>query len=460
VAATAELTALQRTLAGEVLLPGTAEYEALRRPPIGRFHGIRPRAIVRCAAPADVAEAIAFARRSGVELAVRAGGHCFAGRSSTDGILVDVSPMSAVEVGEGVAAVGAGARLGDVYDALDEHGLAIAAGCGPTVGIAGLVLGGGLGILGRRHGLTSDQLVAARVVLADGRVVECDEERHADLFWALRGAGGCHFGVLTELTLRTVPAPTATTLHLQWPLGDGPAVVDAWQADAPDAPAELAASLLVTAGADLGEPPVVHVFGAMLGSRSETTAQLDVLVGRAGVEPTATSLYELPYRAAKRHLAEQAPGEEAPPDAHGFQKSEFFRRPLPTETIAALLDHVAADRVHRQLRVLDFSPWGGAYNRVPEDATAFAHRAERFVLKQDVVVEPSATSEERRGAHDWLTRSWAIAHPWGSGRVYPNFPDPDLEDWAAAYHAGNLERLRSIKAAYDPDDVFRSEWAH
>ena len=106
------------------------------------------------------------------------------------------------------------------------------------------------------------------------------------------------------------------------------------------------------------------------------------------------------------------------------------------------------------MRVLDVTPWGGAYNRVAEDATAFAHRGERFLLKHDVVIDAGATAEQRRTARDWLTRSWELVHPWGSGRVYPNFPDPKLDDWPRAYHAGNLERLERVKAAYDPDGVF------
>jgi FAD/FMN-containing dehydrogenase len=432
------------------LLPGTDGYEAVRRPPVGLFHNVRPRQIVRCVTPADVAAAIALARDQGLELAVRAGGHCFAGRSSTEGMLIDVSPMNAVAVADEVATVGAGARLGDVYDALEARGVAIAAGCGPTVGIAGLVLGGGLGILGRKHGLTCDQLLAARVVLADGQVVDCDERRHSDLYWALRGAGGCQFGVVTELTMRTVRAPTTTTLHLQWPLEDGIAVVDAWQAWAPEAAGELAASLLVTAGADPAAPPRVHLFGAMLGTRAEAAELLET---RA--QPTSAGLHELPYRQAKRRLAEHGPGDEAP-GVHGFAKSEFFRRPLPAAAIAALLEHLAADRAAGELRVLDFTPWGGAYNRVREDATAFAHRRERFLLKHDVAVEATASAEQRRSARSWLARSWALVHPWGSGRVYPNFPDPELDDWPRAYHGANLERLAGVKATYDPDNVFRS----
>ena len=239
--------------------------------------------------------------------------------------------MNAVVLGEGVATVGAGARLGDVYDALEPHGVTIAAGCGPTVGIAGLVLGGGLGILGRRHGLTSDQLTTAQVVLADGRVVDCDEHRHGDLFWALRGAGGCQFGVVTTLTLRTVPAPATTTLHLQWEQRDAVAVIEAWQGWAPDAPDELAASLLLTAGGDPGRPPVVHVFGAMQGGEAAATELLEELVARAVAEPTSASLRQLPYRDAKRRLSQTTVPARSRPGAHGFAKSEFFRRPLPND---------------------------------------------------------------------------------------------------------------------------------
>jgi FAD/FMN-containing dehydrogenase len=302
----------ERAVAGDVLLPGSQEYESLRRPAIARFDAVRPDAVVACSSPADVAETIAFARRAGLHVAVRSGGHCFAGRSSSTGIVIDVSPMRSVSVSDGVATIGAGARLGDVYDALEAEGLTIPAGCGPTVGIAGLTLGGGLGILGRRHGLTSDHLLGAEVVLADGRVVECDDELERDLFWALRGGGGGNFGVVTSFRFRTVPPPDATSFHLEWPHTDGAAVVAAWQDWAPAAPNELAASLLVNAAGEPGRPPVVHVFGAMVDVESRTADLLDELVGRAGADPASSSLEHMPYRETKRYLAEHGPGEDHP----------------------------------------------------------------------------------------------------------------------------------------------------
>jgi hypothetical protein len=128
---------------------------------------------------------------------------------------------------------------------------------------------------------------------------------------------------------------------------------------------------------------------------------------------------------------------------------------LPIEAIEALVENFLEGRVAGQSRELDFTPWGGAYNRVPAEATAFAHRDELFLLQHAVVVGPDAPATEREDARRWLTRSWGVVRPWGSGRVYQNFPDPDLEDWAHAYHGANLERLLRVKRKYDLDGFFR-----
>src|SRR6266566_3692240 len=396
--------ALRGAIAGEVILPGSPGYELARKPPIARFHDVLPAAVVRCATPADVGATVRLARRAGLPMATRSGGHCFAGHSSTRGVVIDVTPMRSVSVEGGVATVGAGARLGELYDSLAALGRTIPAGCGPSVGIAGLTLGGGLGILGRSYGLTSDHLRAAQAVLADGRVVDCDDHHDQDLLWALRGAGAGGFGVVTSLVFGTVPAPAVTSFHLVWPHGRAVPAIDAWQSWAPAAPDELAASLLVTAPADLGRPPAVHLFGAMLGAGPDTEKLLDELVVRVGADPASAALEHLPFRDAKRYLSEL--------------------------------------RVQGQSRELDFTPWGGAYNRVRADATAFVHRDARFLLKHAVVVGPGASPAERRASRRWLASSWAAVHPWGSGGVYPNFPDPDLDGWAHAYYGANDGRLR------------------
>lgn len=190
-----------------MLLPDSEAYEWARKPFIARFGEIKPWAVIRCEAPEDVREVIAFARHNGIRVAVRGGGHSVAGYSSTRGIVIDLAPMNSVAVTDGMARAGAGTRISELCETLDEHGLAIPAGTCPSVGIAGLTLGGGLGILGRAYGLTSDSLLAAQVVLADGRIVECDQYHRADLFWALRGAGAGNFGVVTEFALASEREP-------------------------------------------------------------------------------------------------------------------------------------------------------------------------------------------------------------------------------------------------------------
>ena len=372
-----------------------------------RFAAVEPEALVECATPREVGEALAYAERAGLEVAVRSGGHDFAGRSTGDGLVIDVSPMRGVALDGEIATVGAGTRLGDLYDALGAR--TIPAGCGPTVGIAGLTLGGGLGILGRAHGLTCDALVGAQVVLADGRVVECDDEREPELFWALRGAGHGSLGVVTRLSFRTLPAPDATAFELHRPHAEAVDLIATWQDWAPDAPDGVAASLLV-------DPAGVHLIGTML---------------EAVELPWPATLTRGSFRETKRLLSERGG-----PETDAYSRSEFFARPLPRDVIAALVEHVPGE--------LDFTPWGGAYNRVAPDATAFVHRDARFLLKH--------TAAEPGG---WLDRSWALAHPYGTGGVYPNFPEPGLADPDGAYFGANRDRVARARAAYDPEGVFQ-----
>jgi FAD/FMN-containing dehydrogenase len=401
------------------------------RPALARFSSIRPARVASCASAHDVAAAIAEARGAGLPLAVRSGGHCFGGRSSTHGLVIDVSPLDAIEVGDGVVRVGAGAQLGAIYDALDAHRLTIAGGCGTTVGVSGLALGGGLGILGRTYGLLADNVRAAEVVLADGSVVEADD----DLLWALRGAGGARFGVVTALEIATVQVPVMTAFETFW--DDPGAVIAAWQAWAPDAPDALAASLLITT------PPLqVKVFGAFAGPADEARA----LVAALGT-PARSAFAEGNARDAKRFLAGLG-GAGEDDDGHAYLRSEFLGEPLSAAAIKALVAHLDEGGFHREL---DFSPWGGAYNRVAPDATAFPHRDARCLLKHAAVI---TSGEDPGPARAWIDRAWEITHPHGTGGAYVNFPEDGLDLWAPEYLGGNRERLLELKRRYDPDGVF------
>jgi FAD/FMN-containing dehydrogenase len=405
---------------------------------LARFRHVRPVEVAACRSAADVAAALARARAEGLRVAVRGGGHCLAGTSTTDGLLIDLSGLDEVRLDGDLAVIGGGAPLGRIYDTLEQHGRTLNAGCGTTVGIGGLTLGGGLGILGRMHGTLSDRLRAAEVVLASGEIVRAGD----DLLWALRGAGQARFGVVTELSFATVEPPPSTAFELLWAPEALPSVLHAWQRWAPGAPDAMAASLVVTAGERLQ----VKVFGSMAGSEAETSRTLAELCDAAAAPPRAAVHHPGSFREVKRFLA--GPDAEPGRDAPMWCKSEYFRAALPDEAAAALIAHLhrRPDGIEAEL---DFSPWAGAYSRVAPEATAFAHRDARFLLKHAVTVagDPAA-------AREWLAASYAITHPHGTGGAYPNFPDTDLDPWDPAWHLGNRERLLELKRRFDPAGTF------
>src|SRR5262249_48386815 len=210
------------------------------------------------------------------------------------------------------------------------------------------------------------------------------------------------------------------------------------------------------------QPPRLDLFGSLIGSEQDVAELLDELIDRAGADPTTdfrkqmsrqetTHYWAAPGAADRADQVERLPAR----DDYPLLKSEFFRRPLPPEAITALLTNLTEERAPGQSRELDFTPWGGAYNRIREDATAFAHRRELFSLKHTVGVDSRASRAARDAAQRWLTESWRTVRQWGSRRVFPNFPDPHLPDWRHAYYGANYERLLSVKATYDPRNLFR-----
>ena len=435
------------SLDGELFSPDSPGYEAIRRPVNLAYREVRPRLVVLCRSVSDVVGAMTYATATGDRIAPRGGGHCFAGRSSTDGIVLDMSGLDGVSVADDrVATIRAGARLEQVYAALHAYGRTLPAGCGPTVGITGLTLGGGIGLLGRKHGLTCDRLVGAQVVLPDGSVVDCDYDHEPDLYWGLRGAGGGQFGVVTSLRFDTVPEPMTTRIEAHWSDIALEELVTAWQAWAPDAPDELTVDL--TLECEPGAPVQATLFGAATLEEGSTRELLQEFVDRTGAAPTIELRTGLPYHHLKSTFADPR---DLPERALRI-RSEFFSDPMAHCTLASLLTQLGDPRT-MDPRTMDprttgrrqiaFTAMGGAYNRVAEDATAFAHRGERFLLEH--IAE---------AADPWVDGSWATAHADGSGRVYPNFPDPALDDWAVAYHAGNYPRLAAVKNAYDPHRFF------
>ncbi|MFI6291459.1 FAD-binding oxidoreductase [Nonomuraea sp. NPDC050790] len=433
-----------------LIRPGEPGYQARRKPFLGTLTEDLPALIACCAGEADVVAALDLARSRGLPFALRGGGHSFAEHSSTTGLLVDLSAMKTVEVGAEEVRVGAGVRVGELAEILAAHGRLVPCGWCQDVGVVGAVLGGGYGVFSRLYGLGADHLLAARVVLADGRAVEAPP----DLLWALRGAGGGNFAAVTEVTLRTRPAVPVTAVQATCPYARAADLVETWQDHLPEAPGEVNLEIAVICGDEPEEEPYAVLFGVVAGPEHRAREVLAALP-----ELEKVTLTPLDGPAAARHHAYAAGGPGAvtalpPGERPGLRlnKSGFLPGRLPRAAIDDLLERLAAGRVYGEIRDLELVPWGGAIARAT--GGAFAHRTPRFLLKQSVQVGFRATDARRRQAHAWLRDSWARLAPWTRG-VYPNYPDADLTDWPAAYHGASLERLREVKAAYDPGGLFR-----
>ena len=414
---------------------------------------------------------LAFVSRFGLPLAPRGGGHSYAGYSTTTGLVVDVTRMSKVMVdaGTGIATVGAGARLIDVYAALAQYGMVLPAGSCPTVGIAGLTMGGGIGVLDRKFGLTCDNLLAAQVVTADGRVLNCDATHEPDLFWALRGGGGGNFGVVTSFTFQAHPVSTLSIFTLNWPWSSAADMVDAWQNWAPQAPDELWSNCLLLGTGDKSSSPTARVNGVYVGPVASLNSLLQQLTSRMSVAPYSrfvseesildTMLIEAGCygkTVGECHLPSQNPQGQQGRSTYSA-KSDFFTSLLPRQGIDTLLNGINRRQASPLLFgggiLLDAS--GGAINRVAANATAFAHRDALFSAQYLAPWNDSASNAIVSANFAWLADTWQAMRPYASGAAYQNYIDPNLANWQSAYYGANLSRLQSVKSMYDPGNLFR-----
>jgi FAD/FMN-containing dehydrogenase len=450
---------LANELRGAVVLPGASAYEQARLLFDTRFDAVKPRAVVFCESTADVQRTVRWARKHAVRIVPRAGGHSYGGYSTTSGVIVDVSRLNGVALDPSHrAVVGAGARLIDVYEGLAQHGRTVPAGSCPTVGIAGLALGGGVGFASRKYGLTCDNLVEATVVLADGSAVVANAHAHPDLYWALRGGGGGNFGIVTRLVFRTHPVGQVATYAIEWPWSDAAKVVQAWQKLAPDAPDGLFSVLNLNAA--VGGRARITSAGQLFGSVDRLRGLVKPLAN-AGT-PTHFIVTSRSYMDAQKMWA-GCSGTisecHLPPQGHlgrsTFKgKSSFANKPLTLSGINAMIRQIEARiATGSGSGIILLDSYGGAINRVKKDATAFVHRDALFSMQYLAYWEPSAAAEPNLR---WLRNFYTAMRPHVSPYAYQNYIDPDLGNWERAYYGTNLRRLVAVKQRYDPKNVFRS----
>lgn len=428
-------------LSGQILLPGVDEYERARRV----FNAMierRPAVIIRCQTAEDVVEGLRFAHAHALPVAVKGGGHGVAGRAVCDaGVMLDLSAMKmvAVDPAARVVTAGPGMTLGDLHRATQPLGLATPTGVVSVTGLSGLALGGGLGWLNGKHGLTCDNLLAADVVTATGDRIVAAVDENPELLWGLRGGGG-NFGVVTSFTLRLHPVDQVLAGVLTYPASKARAAIVAYRELAREAPDELSTALSLSrpGGGELAVSIAVCIVDAF-----ENAAGL--LARLRGLGPEVDSIEPMPY------LALQAAADEGfPPGQHHYWKSGFVNA-IDDELIDVLLDFVA--RMPSPGSGVGLQQLHGAAGRVDPSATAFAYRGDRYdclILSQ----WPDPSESEQNVA--WTAELFDALGPFFGAGVYVNNLGEDDDQRVKQAYGANYDRLAALKTKYDPTNLFRN----
>jgi FAD/FMN-containing dehydrogenase len=440
------ITKLREVIAADVIGPEDPGYDEAR----AVFYGIdrKPGVIVRPTDTDEVGYVVSIARDTGSELAVRSGGHSIAGHSVSDGgIVLDLSKMKAIDIDKENRTVWAEAGLtaGEVTNALGEHGLAVGFGDTGTVGIGGLTVGGGAGFLSRKHGLTIDSVLAADVVTADGKVTLVDSENHPDLFWAIRGGGG-NFGVVTKFLFQAQEVPEIVGGMLILPATAEN--ITSFVELATEAPEEL-----TTIASVMKAPPMPFLAEELIGRPilfSILVYAGDHEAGGRAVAPFRgldTPILDMVQRGTYSGIYE-AEEEGAPPFI--FAVRNVFADDIDKTDAASILD--ALDASTAPMAVSQIRVMGGAVARVPEDATAYAHRNRPIMVN---VASAYERPEDARVHETWVDNLAKTLSDGGEGGYVNFLGDVDEARVRQAYPGGTWERLREIKRRYDPQNLFR-----
>ncbi len=440
---------LKGRLRGRLIRPGDEGYRAACTVYNEMHSSRRPSLIIEAADVADVMAAVAFAAEHRLLLAVRGGGHNVAGLGTCDnGMVIDLKRLKGIRIHPESATLqaGGGCTWGDLDHATHAFGLAVPGGVVSTTGIAGLTLGGGMGHLTRRGGLSCDNLISADVVTADGRFLTCDAERHPDLFWALRGGGG-NFGVVTSFGYRAHPVREVfggPTFY-----APDPAVFARYEAMLAESPDELQAIFAFTIGAaspllpeEWHGKPVMAVVACWSGDAARDDAVKERLSSLGRV--VGQALWRMPYPQVNTLFDATLP--------YGMQhywKANVVKS-VPEEALAAHIEHGA--RVPHPASGTFLFPIDRACHRVGVNDTAFPHRDARY----SVIFSgswPDPADNEKNIA--WVREAHAALKPWSEDGGYGNFMSDTEQDRVQANHGPNYPRLRAVKKRYDPDNLFR-----
>jgi FAD/FMN-containing dehydrogenase len=462
---TVTLGDLAKALDGRLVLPSNARYATARLVYDLRYQGDHPLAVAYCASAVDVARCLEFCRQHRIAPIQRSGGHSYGGYATGGGPIIDVSPMNQTSFSHNTAQVGAGISLVDLYGACAKAGMLVPGGLCPTVGISGLALGAGVGVLGRKYGLTCDNVREVEIVTADGQLLRCNEESHADLFWACRGGGGRNFGVVTSFGFTTHPIPELSLFTIDWPWSKATNVLGEWQQWTAKAPDELWSNCQLLSAGSSGQK--VRSSGVFVGSVSALESHLNAFVAACG-EPRSrfagadaylqTMLVEAGCDgfalAACRLTTPGGPGTLS--RAMFNAKSAYGSKVMSSTGVEAAVEVAAhaAESAPGAGAALVFDAYGGAINTVHRDATAFVHRDALFGVQMTLEFSPDADAATSAQHSGWLEQAAVALGPSCNGEAYQNYIDPTLKDWQKAYYGSNLTRLSAVKRRFDAQNTF------
>ena len=434
---------LGRQISGSVLAPGHAGYEASRAVQNGLIDR-RPALIVRCRTTCDVAATLAFARRAGLEVSIRGGGHNVAGRAVTDGgVMIDLAEMKeiAIDPEHATATVGGGVIWRELNDAAAEHGLAVTGGTVSGTGIAGCTLGGGLGWLMAKHGLAADNLLAVELVTAEGDILHVDSASHSDLFWALRGGGG-NLGVATSFTFRLHRVDLVVGGLIAHPIEAAPELLRFYRGAVADGSDDLTVFAGLVHAPDASGVKLSALIVFHTGDPAE--AERDLEPFKAWGSPLTVDVRAMPYPVMNTHLDAAFPA-----GSFNYWLSSFTRR-LADELIDIAVERFAT--VPSPLTAILFEHFHGAVTRVGATETAVPHRDRGWNLLMPSIWTERGDTPANIG---WTRDTFAAMGPHlSSGRRLNYLGDDQAEDAIRAAYGRNYERLREVKRRYDPDNVF------
>ncbi|MBD0413645.1 FAD-binding oxidoreductase [Oryzicola mucosus] len=449
------LESLGKGLKGRLLLPDDYAYTFAAMPNNARWSGVLPKAIARCADAQDVQACIAWARDNEQPFAIRSGGHSYAGYSTTDGLLIDLKGLkgSSIDLQNGTATLQGGVNNEGSAGALRGLPFAIPSGRCPTVGVGGLVLGGGWGFSATHAGMTCDSLLSTEVVLANGDRITASENEASDLFWAARGGGGGNFGVHTAFTFKLRPVHDLVTFNIFWPGGKGVEMMSMLQDIQLANATTISMRSKMTPATNMAFPGIETLGAQTLGIYWGKESELHEILQPAFalLKPHSSEINTMQYWSARDYLVTD--------DPIGFYeiRANYISDRLNEDGLETMLRWMSKwpGGSVRQVNMGVFFASGGAVKNKRPDETAYVHRDCNFLFEMETAWGPLDSPETVDRQRGWLKDYVADMQRFLLPSAYVNFPNRDQPNWQQAYYGQNFARLQKIKKRYDPDNIFR-----